>query len=278
MAAVTSSFSKKVERNLFELFQLKSKAEPGLKGRSNLLLKLDGEEYIQINEYDIDGAKTFYLSWAMSVVKAQDYLPLVVETIELDVDDEDVPKVKPPSIRWTVQKDHIAIAKDELCRLVKSNKSWKRFSDASLWHLVIGETKTVTLTWILRVVAAFLRRSLSVQHDDFAGEVERAMMDCSIERRKRLSIASPKPRTTTVASQIYLRNPDVVAEVLLRANGRCERCNSLAPFFRRTNRHPYLEVHHRKQLSMGGDDTVENAIGLCPNCHREVHFGMEMAN
>ncbi len=22
----------------------------------------------------------------------------------------------------------------------------------------------------------------------------------------------------------------------------------------------------------GGDDTVENALGLCPNCHRELHF------
>jgi 5-methylcytosine-specific restriction protein A len=34
-----------------------------------------------------------------------------------------------------------------------------------------------------------------------------------------------------------------------------------------------LEVHHKKQLSEGGEDTVENAIALCPNCHREAHYG-----
>jgi 5-methylcytosine-specific restriction protein A len=26
-------------------------------------------------------------------------------------------------------------------------------------------------------------------------------------------------------------------------------------------------------LSTGGEDTLENAIALCPNCHRRAHFG-----
>ncbi|MGB4922720.1 MAG: HNH endonuclease signature motif containing protein, partial [Candidatus Nitrotoga sp.] len=38
---------------------------------------------------------------------------------------------------------------------------------------------------------------------------------------------------------------------------------------------PYLEVHHKMQLAKGGEDTVENALGLCPNCHRYSHFGLE---
>ncbi|WP_414449152.1 HNH endonuclease [Burkholderia sp. 22PA0099] len=49
-------------------------------------------------------------------------------------------------------------------------------------------------------------------------------------------------------------------------------CERPAPF-RRPNGSPYLEVHHRVRLADGGDDTVENAIALCPNCHREHHFG-----
>ncbi|WP_080666815.1 HNH endonuclease signature motif containing protein [Variovorax paradoxus] len=36
---------------------------------------------------------------------------------------------------------------------------------------------------------------------------------------------------------------------------------------------PYLEVHHITPLALGGDDTVDNAWALCPNCHREKHFG-----
>ncbi|WP_196607201.1 HNH endonuclease [Pectinatus frisingensis] len=34
----------------------------------------------------------------------------------------------------------------------------------------------------------------------------------------------------------------------------------------------YLEVHHVIPLSKDVDDTADNAIALCPNCHRELHF------
>ncbi len=27
-----------------------------------------------------------------------------------------------------------------------------------------------------------------------------------------------------------------------------------------------------KHLANNGDDTVENAIALCPNCHRKAHY------
>jgi 5-methylcytosine-specific restriction protein A len=66
----------------------------------------------------------------------------------------------------------------------------------------------------------------------------------------------------------------VIVEVLLRANGICEQCKNTAPFIRKTNNSPYLEVHHIVMLSNGGEDTVGNAIALCPNCHREQHFGV----
>jgi len=32
-------------------------------------------------------------------------------------------------------------------------------------------------------------------------------------------------------------------------------------------------VHHKKTLALGGEDTVDNSLALCPNCHREMHFG-----
>uniref|UniRef100_UPI003D06D395 HNH endonuclease n=1 Tax=Alcaligenes faecalis TaxID=511 RepID=UPI003D06D395 len=64
-----------------------------------------------------------------------------------------------------------------------------------------------------------------------------------------------------------------MAEVLERASGSCEACKEPAPFKRKSDGTPYLEVHHRIQLAHGGEDTVENAIALCPNCHRKAHFG-----
>jgi 5-methylcytosine-specific restriction enzyme A len=108
---------------------------------------------------------------------------------------------------------------------------------------------------------------------DFEKEIERAAKDSSDERKKRLASASKFPEQIQVVSIAYRRNPDVVAEILKRANGRCERCGSDAPFIRAKDGSPYLETHHWRPLSEGGEDTVRNAGALCPNCHRELHFG-----
>lgn len=107
----------------------------------------------------------------------------------------------------------------------------------------------------------------------FNREVAASQMLSSEARRARLAAAQTQPRTREVTTMVYERNPDVVAEVLHRANGICERCKNPAPFLRRSDGSPYLEVHHIDQLAHGGPDTVENAEALCPNCHRKFHYG-----
>lgn len=108
---------------------------------------------------------------------------------------------------------------------------------------------------------------------DFEKQVEMSRKLSNAERRKRLANAQTKPQQIAVKTIAFIRNPDVVAEVLNRANGYCEKCKRKAPFLRAKDGTPYLEVHHRIPLANGGDDTVENAEALCPNCHREAHFG-----
>jgi len=93
------------------------------------------------------------------------------------------------------------------------------------------------------------------------------------QRLARLAAAPKKPLTMRIVSTAYHRNPDVISEVLFRAKGVCEGCNRGAPFNRKSDGTPFLEVHHRLPLAQGGEDTVVNAIALCPNCHRERHFG-----
>jgi 5-methylcytosine-specific restriction protein A len=62
-----------------------------------------------------------------------------------------------------------------------------------------------------------------------------------------------------------------VAELALRrANGVCQLCEQTAPFRDKAGRH-YLETHHVTWLSAGGEDTIENTVALCPNCHRKMH-------
>jgi hypothetical protein len=104
--------------------------------------------------------------------------------------------------------------------------------------------------------------------------VSRKLSDSA--RRDRLARTKPMPERIDVRTSIFKRNPDVIIEVLIRAAGNCEGCKQPAPFSRASDGSPYLEVHHRTLLSQGGEDTVANAIALCPNCHRRYHYGNEI--
>lgn len=107
----------------------------------------------------------------------------------------------------------------------------------------------------------------------FAVAVQRSLRDSAAARTERLAAADPMPARMVVQATVYMRNPDVVAAALVRAAGACETCRRPAPFRRRKDRTPYLEVHHRKPLADGGKDTLDNAVALCPNCHRQAHHG-----
>jgi 5-methylcytosine-specific restriction endonuclease McrA len=108
---------------------------------------------------------------------------------------------------------------------------------------------------------------------DFEKQTAKASKDTNDVRRKRLKLTPRKPTIRIVKTAQFVRNPDVVAEVLERAEGRCESCKKPAPFLRKSDGRPFLEVHHKIMLAAGGDDTVANAIAACPNCHRKLHFG-----
>jgi predicted HNH restriction endonuclease len=111
-------------------------------------------------------------------------------------------------------------------------------------------------------------------HDELYKAVQRSKKDSRQERKNRLeNRTNTIPESYEITTRAYRRDPDVIAEVLLRANGLCEKCNKNAPFIRASDGTPYLEVHHMIRLADGGEDTVENAIALCPNCHKELHFG-----
>ena len=88
---------------------------------------------------------------------------------------------------------------------------------------------------------------------------------------KRLEYSPTNPGTRAVLSKQFERNQDVVEFVKRRAKGICQLCGSKAPFINK-NGEPFLEVHHIEWLSEGGEDSIENAVALCPNCHRKIHI------
>lgn len=103
--------------------------------------------------------------------------------------------------------------------------------------------------------------------------IKKAQRLSSEKRRELLSKSNPTPDKITVSQVVFKRNQYVVIEVQERANGICEKCRKPAPFRTDNEDKPYLEVHHIIPLAEGGEDTVENAIALCPNCHRHAHYG-----
>ncbi|MCP8465506.1 HNH endonuclease [Pseudomonas sp. ZM23] len=98
------------------------------------------------------------------------------------------------------------------------------------------------------------------------------------ESLKKKSLPQPKgnasPTTSTSTITQYQRDPLVKAWVLKEANGTCERCAQPAPF-KTVEGDPFLEVHHVRKLADKGSDSVTNAVAICPNCHRELHYGQD---
>ena len=84
-------------------------------------------------------------------------------------------------------------------------------------------------------------------------------------------LGTDQPDRTSSVVVSYARNPQVRAEVLRRAMGRCEYCG--VEGFLKPDGSRYLETHHIIALANEGSDRVSNVIALCPNDHREAHFG-----
>ena len=109
---------------------------------------------------------------------------------------------------------------------------------------------------------------LSVNLDEYEAA------DLSVEelfnRAKNSTSRETEPTTSTGKS--YTRS-DLVRDFALRdADGICQACGQEAPFVTNDGE-PFLEVHHLYRVSDGGIDDPENVIGVCPNCHREIHYG-----
>jgi hypothetical protein len=121
-----------------------------------------------------------------------------------------------------------------------------------------------------------------------AGKVHAAFEEKVAERAEetlaqlyaRIQAKAPKPGPAAkkmAATTVYYRDEDVAAYTLVRAGWRCESPGcAITPFLGADGR-PYCEVHHLDQLAHGGNDAIENTACLCPQHHREIHYGRDKA-
>lgn len=86
-----------------------------------------------------------------------------------------------------------------------------------------------------------------------------------------VELVEADPSRHSSISEVYDRDPKVRQKALARSNGRCEFCGDTG--FKRPDGTSYLETHHVIPRSENGKDIVQNVAVLCPNHHREAHFG-----
>jgi len=192
--------------------------------------------------------------------------------------------------RFTVRlnRDELEITVGSTGNVRTHERKWlqrvcERFSQTNSYHPTDYSELTVNASYTLAIIRAYLAESPALREEQilpthvyerqFAAKIKKSSRDTAEARRNRLKNAPKHPAFVFAITRVYLRNSDVVIEVLSRADGSCEECKKPAPFARKADGTPYLEVHHRIPLTKRGEDTVENAIALCPNCHRKAHHG-----
>lgn len=99
--------------------------------------------------------------------------------------------------------------------------------------------------------------------------------DLTAARDAALAVTQRAPQISPSLSKrtIYQRSRMVAHYVIMRSKGVCESCSTNAPFLKVDGK-PYLEPHHINRVSDGGLDHPQFVAAICPNCHREIHSGV----
>ena len=167
-----------------------------------------------------------------------------------------------------------------LHKILEEKEIWQSFQKASKLVIETPQGKTIRKREKNgKIVLTELTNPKEIVSEEIYGqilqaEIENAKKVSKEKRKKKLKEAPEIPEKITITSIGFKRNPYIIIEVLERANGFCELCEMEAPFLRKKDDTPFLEVHHIQPLAEGGKDTVRNTVALCPNCHREAHFGI----
>lgn len=90
------------------------------------------------------------------------------------------------------------------------------------------------------------------------------------ELKARAKHASKKAAKRKTSTTTFERDPYVTEYAKRWAKGLCQLCDKPAPFKNKKGE-PFLHTHHIDWLSRGGQDSIDNTVGICPNCHEKMH-------
>lgn len=106
-------------------------------------------------------------------------------------------------------------------------------------------------------------------HQGVEEKLAKKLSDEELETRAKH--ASKKATSRHVTINNYERETSVTEYAKRWAKGICQLCDAPAPFKNKKGE-PHLHTHHVEWLSRGGEDSIENTVALCPNCHDRMHI------
>jgi hypothetical protein len=146
------------------------------------------------------------------------------------------------------------------------------FGNATNFELNENESRELNRIWHSLIGPRSQERA-NREFDDQAASLESAPLERLLQEYHRHARAAGPPRRTQAMAIIFERDPYVKAIARVRAAFRCEVPDCPSPSFPSISKEPYCEVHHLIPLAENGEDTIENAVCVCANHHRELHFG-----
>ena len=105
---------------------------------------------------------------------------------------------------------------------------------------------------------------------------DEALAGANLDELRRVALLRARPTASQYQRTVIgrVRSRAIRLYVLHRANGECEGCSTPGPF-RTQGGDLYLEPHHIRRLADDGPDHPAKVVGLCPNCHRRAHHGVD---
>lgn len=143
----------------------------------------------------------------------------------------------------------------------KSSKVELRILDAASWRVQDYNLATGRLRLVRDIVAANSMLPALIPTTPVPVFVDQYTIGTDQVRRKE------------VTGLAYERSRAIRDAVLARASGVCELCGKRG--FQTAAGTVFLETHHVVPLSENGTDRVENVVAICPNDHREAHYGRD---
>lgn len=155
-----------------------------------------------------------------------------------------------------------------------------RPGQSSVWYADNQELKEQIIDYINNIDSNryhYVKTRPLIEKDDEVNVVSSIDIDNELSDEYTVAPVSKKKKSEHAS---FDRNPYLAKKVIIKSSYKCN-IDSNHHTFTTKNGKPYMEAHHLIPLSAqdsfnSGLDTEANIVCLCPNCHRLLHYGIEI--